>query len=363
MKIGIDISALGEPNYTGVGVYVENLVKNLAKIDNENEYTLCYRLSRLKYGWPKIAVSQENFRLKIIQEPFNFLFGRELDIFHGPAERLPSYSHPKKIVTIHDMAVVKGEGFWTDDFREMTINRYKELLSGAVDSVITVSKNSKNDIVEHFQIDPLLIDVVYEGVDSSFVPSHGEIVEKTKKRHGINGNYILNVGALQERKNVVRIAQAFKRYREKGGDCSLVFCGKQAYGYERIKSEIDSLGLERLIIEVGHVPHEELVALYSGAMMFCFPSLFEGFGLPLLEAFACGCPVISSNVTSLPEVAGDAAYMVDPYSVEDITNGMLFFSEEGNRNYYRGKGIERAKEFSWEKTAKGVLEVYKKLSA
>jgi len=363
MNIGIDISAMGEPNYTGVGVYVENLIKNLAKIDTENRYYLCYRFSRLKYGLFANPVRQKNFHLKIIQEPFHYLFQRKLDVFHGPGERLPDFPHPKKVVTIHDLAAVKGGDFMTDEFRDMIKARYRELISGGgVELIITISESTKRDICDCYGVDPERVKVIHLGVDPVFRPQSEETVNADLRRLGIKRPYILNTGALQERKNIVRIIRAYHRYLQVGGEAGLVLCGKPTYGYERIPETIAELGLGDKVAIIGHLAKEELISLYSGAEMFCFPSLYEGFGLPILEAFACECPVITSSVTSMPEVAGEAAVLVDPTSEEDITAAMRRLSENGERDFFIKAGRERVRNFTWEKTASATLEIYRSLA-
>jgi len=350
---------MGEPNYTGVGVYTENLIKSLAKIDSDNDYYLCYRLSRLKKKWLANPVNQSNFHFKIIQEPLNFLFERKLDIFHG-SERLPNYRRPKKIVTIHDMAAVLGGDFMTDDFREMIKDRYGRLVKTA-DRIITVSENTKRDLCEYYKLAPSLVDVTYQGISEKFRPLPEDTINEVLGRHGLTKPYILNVGALQERKNILRIIEAFGRYMNAGGDANtkLVLCGKPTYAFDRIPKKIAELGLEEKVVILQYMANDDLVALYNGAMMLCFPSLFEGFGLPIVEAFACGCPVITSNITSMPEVAGDAALLVDPLSVEDIESAMRSLTNESERKRLIEKGLERAKVFVWGNIAKKVLDIYK----
>ncbi len=363
MNIGIDISAMGEPNYTGVGVYVENLIKHLAEIDAENRYYLCYRFSRLKYGLFLNPVQQKNFHLKIIQEPFNFLFQKKLDVFHGPGERLPDFPHPKKVVTIHDLAAVKGGDFMTNEFRNMIKERYHKLITGGVvELIITISESTKKDICDYYEVDPARVQVIHLGVDPVFRRQSEETVQADLRRLGIKQPYILNAGALQERKNIVRIIRAYHSYLQSGGEAGLVLCGKPTYGYERIPQTIAELGLGDRVTIIGHLAKEELVSLYSGAEMLCFPSLYEGFGLPILEAFACGCPVITSNVTSMPEVAGDAAVIVEPTSEEEIAAAMRRLSENDERDFFIKAGLERVRNFTWEKTARATLEIYRSLA-
>jgi len=362
MNVGIDISALGEKGLTGVGVTLDNLVKNLAKVDKINQYHLCFRLSRLKYGMIKPPVRQDNFYFKIIQEPFNFIFERKLDVFHG-IERLPNYKKPKKVVTIHDISVVKGEGFWTDQFREMVLSRYKKYTNGGADAIITPSEYTKSDICDYYGVDTSRVTAIHHGITDDFQILQDTQVDSRLKKLGINSPYILNVSAIQERKNMVRLIEAFDLFLKtaENPETKLVLCGKPTYGAKRVFETIEKLNLSKKVVVLGYIETESLVALYNGAMMLCFPSLYEGFGVPIIEAFACGCPVVTSNCTSMPEIAGDAGIIVEPTSVEDIAYAMKEMAKPERKEHFSQLALERSKLFSYETTAKKHIEVYKSL--
>lgn len=361
MKIGIDISALGERNYTGIGVYVSNLVKYLARIDQDNEYYLCYRFSRLKYCWLKNPVKQSNFHFKIIQEPLNYFFQRKLDIFHGPAERLPGFRHPHKIVTIHDLSVTREDDFHAKDFKRLIMNRYDRLIRRKqADAIITVSGNSKKEICEYYQIDPDRVHVVHNGVDEIFKKMAETDLNNALGRLNISKPYVFCAGALQERKNMVRLVKAFAKLSRQVDEIQLLFAGKPTWKFENVQRAIIESRIEQKVRFLGHVSQPDLIALYSGALMFAFPSLYEGFGLPILEAMACGCPVVTSRTTSMPEIAGDAAILVDPLSVDEIAAGMMRFMDKGEREIFAKKGYERVKNFTWQNTARRTLAVYRR---
>lgn len=361
MKIGIDISALGERNYTGIGVYVSNLVRNLARIDADSGYYLCYRLSRLKYRRLKNPVRQSNFRFKIIQEPLNYFFQRKLDVFHGPAERLPDFRRPYKIVTIHDLSITRKDDFHAENFKRLMMDRYDKLIRRKqADAIITVSENSKKEICSHYQIDPERIHVVHHGVDEVFKKMPETSLNNALERLNKGKPYIFYAGALQERKNTVRLVKAFAKFAKQMDNFELVLAGKPTWKFENIQKTIIESGLEHKVRIMGYVSKPDLIALYSGASMFAFPSLYEGFGLPILEAMACGCPVVTSCTTSMPEVAGDAAILVDPLSVDDITAGMMRLMDKSEREIFIKKGYERAKKFTWQNTARRTLDVYRR---
>jgi glycosyltransferase involved in cell wall biosynthesis len=225
--------------------------------------------------------------------------------------------------------------------------------------VLTVSQHSKRDIAERYHLAPERIDVAYPGVDvgdftSERTPSDVEILA----RHGVRAPYILAVGNLQPRKNLVRLLTAFAHVRNDRPDAGLrlVLVGKPALHHERLERAIYDAGLAEHVDETGYVPRSDLPALYRSAAAFCYPSLYEGFGLPVLEAMACGTPVITSTSSSLPEVAGSAAILVDPGDERAIAAGLLqvLDSNEVQATLARA-GVARARQFSWDATARAVI--------
>lgn len=202
--------------------------------------------------------------------------------------------------------------------------------------------------------------IVLEAADHRFRPISAAESEPTLRQYGIERPYILYVGALESRKNLPRLLAAYARLREWSERWRLVIVGARKWKSSPIFDTVQQLGLEPHVTFTGYVADEHLPALYSGADLFAFPSLYEGFGLPVLEAMACGTPVVTSNTSSLPEVAGDAAILVDPRDVEQIANAMwLVLSQPDLAAALREKGLARAAQFTWERTARETIEVYK----
>jgi len=374
MRIGIDISQIVFRG-TGVATYTKNLVDSLLEIDKENEYVLFGSSLRLKHFLDNYHTTYSSqSEAKFYQIPpsvFEFLWNRlhvvpierftgKLDVFHTSDWLEPPARCPK-VTTIHDLAVFKyPESFTPFGGHDIVQNLKRKLkwVKKESDLVITVSQNSKKDIVEILEIPQEKIRVVYEACDAEFVQKSDESVERIKKKYGIKGDYILAVGTREPRKNLERVIEAFSAVSGQGLAVSLVIAGKFGWGrdIENLKFKIKNLKL------LGYVPHDELPALYSGARVFVYPSLYEGFGLPVLEAMNCGCPVVTSNVSSLPEVAGDAAVLVNPESVEEIAQGIKMMIDKKMRDAWIRKGFKRAKEFSWRRAAKETLAVYEELN-
>jgi glycosyltransferase involved in cell wall biosynthesis len=202
--------------------------------------------------------------------------------------------------------------------------------------------------------------VVYPGYDQTiFQPVRDEgVIEAVKARYGIAGDYALFVGTLQPRKNLIRLIEAFSNFRFPISDFRLVIAGKKGWLYQEIFRWVEELGLEKKVVFTGYVPEGDLPVLLSGARLFVFPSLYEGFGLPVLEAMACGTPVVCSNASSLPEVAGDAAVLVDPQDVEGLAAAMeRVLGDEELRAELIVRGFEQARKFSWERCARETLDV------
>jgi len=359
MKIALDVSCLARPDRTGVGVYAASLIDALARIDTDNAYTLCYRFSRLKHRKHFLDAPGRNFRTKIIQEPLNVLFPRKLDVFHGLDARLPGYARVKKVVTLHDVFSLISSDFSDEAFIRKKTERYRGLARSA-DRVITVSRSTRADVMERLGIPAERIDVIPHGVDPRFRPATAEDAAAVAARHGIDGPYLFFVGSISARKNLVRMLEAFARLPaalRRG--TTFVMAGKVTYGGEEALAAVARLGLTDSVRHLGFVPHNDLPALYSGAAVFMFATLYEGFGLPILEAMACGTPVVASNLSAHPEVAGDAALLVDPADVDAIAAATArLLEDESLGKSCIETGIAQAGRFTWEAAARRTLEVY-----
>jgi len=362
MRIAIDASGAAETRATGIGNYIRWLLRGLADLDAENQYAICYRLSRLRYRHNFPRIEKPNFRTKIIHEPFNPLFMRRLDVFHGPDTRLPRWTSARKVVTCHDVAALVSDAYADERFRRMKIRRYQHVVERA-DRIIAISESTRGDIVRHLGVAAGKITVVPLGVSDDFAPQPAEAQAAVCRAHGLDKPFLLCLGAIARRKNTRRVIQAFGQVARRC-DVLLALVGRPGYGWESELAPIEELGLQDKVRRIGHVADGDLPALYSAARAVLFPSLYEGFGIPVLEAMACGTPTVTSNCSSLPEVAGDAALLVDPLDVEAIANATLRLLDDGAlRDNLRTKGLARAKLFPWSRTAAETLRVYRETCA
>ncbi len=363
MHVAFDASNLALEAPTGVAIYGTNLIREIASLDKENQYTLCYRLSRWKDRRHFYRVNQSNFRTKIIQEPLDLLFTRKIDLFHGLDARMYDSRRVKNVVTIHDIPQHSNQYSGTRH-PEKKIRRYETIMAKA-DRIIADSAYTKADILRFYSIPEERIDVVPLGVEVPVRQKEEKEIQAAMLRYGIHAPYLLHVGRIERKKNLCRTLEAFSWIRKQHARrVRIVLAGTPGPGGEEVFETIERLGLNEAVRLTGYVRQEDLPALYAGAMIFLFPSLYEGYGMPILEAMACGTPVLTSNVTSLPEVAGDAALQVDPLDVESISQGILRLVEDPKlREEYIRKGFERAKTFTWERTARETLAVYQKTLA
>jgi len=231
-----------------------------------------------------------------------------------------------------------------------------------VDAVITDSQVSRADIVHYLKVSPDKVTVIYPGVSSTCHPMPAAEAAEVGRRHGLPASYLLYLGSVEKRKNVHGLLRAYALLRQRGESRPLVVAGIQrsnASGLPRLVQELD---LQGHVLFAGYVPDADLPAVYSGADLFVFPSLYEGFGLPPLEAMACGTPVVCSDAGSLPEVVGDAAVMVDPKDTEALAEAMYrVLADRELREELRQKGLARARQFTWEKAARETVAVYRKV--
>ncbi len=363
MKIGIDISQIAYPG-TGVASYTGNLVKGLQSLDQKNEYRLLgYSFRGQKYFrdyktkiFPLPQTAMELLWNQWHALPVETFLG-PLDVFHS-SDWIQPPSKAKKVTTVHDLIVYKYPQ-WSHPKIVETQKRRMEWVKKEVDLIMADSEATKNDLTEILKIDPTKIRVIYLAAGNEFrIKKNGEIRGIREKYH-FDRDYILMVGAREPRKNLSRAIEAFSKLET--SDTDLVIAGKYGWGENEMNNE--QLKMKN-IKTLGYVPQEDLPALYSGAKMFVYPSLYEGFGVPVLEAMGCGTPVITSNLSSLPEVGGTAAVYVDPNNPEDIAAKMdtVLRLKTAERNSLIKKSLTQAGKFSWEKTVRETVRVYEELA-
>jgi len=365
MIVGIDASRITENEKAGVGNYTYHLLKALEKIDKKNRYVLYFNKIPTKF-----EISQSNFSTKVISSPRFWTQGRLAleclihppDILFVPAHTIPVLRRPslKTVVTVHDL----GAEFLAEYHKwpqKIYLNWSTEYIAKHATHIIAVSNHTKRDLMRTLKAPARQISVVYEGVDSKFFyPRPDWEIKQVKANYGVGRGYFLYVGTIQPRKNLVRLIEAFSKSGVENTD--LVLAGSSGWLDEEIYKLPEKLSISKYVRFLGYVTDEDLPALYSGAVGLVFPSLYEGFGLPILEAFACGCPVLTSKIGAMAEVAGDAALLVDPYNKDEIAAGLKkLVSDRNFREDLIKKGSERVKEFSWEKVAKETIKVFEKV--
>jgi len=368
MKIGIDISQIVYG--TGVSVYTKNLIENLLKIDHENQYLLfASSLRRRKELHRYIAVLLKcypNVSAKIFPFPPTLLsfiwnslhvlpienFIGNIDIFFSSDWTQPPAKRAKLITIVHDLVPWRYPKTLTKKIIATHYNRMK-WVKKEVDAIIADSQSTKNDLIKIVKIPKRKIYIIYPGIDKKrFYLQSEEKINQIKRKYGLS-NYILAVSTQEPRKNFIRIIKAFKKLKNK--NLQLAIAGKYGWGEETQKLKNSKT---QKLKTLGYVPDEDLAPLYSGAQCFVYPSLYEGFGLPILEAMSCGCPVITSNTSSMPEVAGKAAILINPRKTIEITQAIdKIINSKKLAEKLSKKGIEQAKKFSWEKTARRVVSI------
>jgi len=377
MRIGIDISRTIEES-TGVGYYAKHLVSGLAKVDPDNDYLLygifydCH-----PRGWKNASIPpSSNFRLHQRESPswlvrrqwINFGHYKEkllggIDLLHSTAYTLPPVSDTNMIVTIHDLSCFVLPQFHTSENCQF-VTRNVHHASRRARFIIADSESTKREVKRFLHVPDEKIEVIYLAAAESFyreaLPSS---ITKVKKTYRITKPYFLAVGSLEPRKNLSRALIAFKALIETGKvDYQFVIAGGKGWKNESFDTALKRLNIDDRLVVTGYVAEEDLLPLYQGADVFLYPSLYEGFGLPVLEAMASGVPVVTSNTSSLPEVAGDAALLVKPMEVFDIYEAMEALATRPDlREECRRKGFKRSRIFTWEETARKTLTLYQKV--
>lgn len=357
MLIGIDASRAVGAAPTGTETYSRELIRALLALDRENSYRLYTRgqSERACFG------AGLNFEIRAMPFPRTWthtrltfeMLTRQPDVLWVPAHVLP-FVHPRRsIVTVHDL----GQIFFPEAYPILT-RWYHDISvrwnARTASYLFADSQSTKDDLEKILRVAPEKISVVYPAYDAMLYQPvlDADLIEETKTRFRIDGDYILTIGTVHPRKNYARLIDAMKQFK----DLKLVIIGKRGWLYKSILTQAQSLNLSISFLD--YVPASDLPALISGARLFVFPSLYEGFGLPILEAQACGVPVVCSNSSSLPEAAGYAAIFFDPLSVDSMADAIQRgMSDEGLRTEMISRGFENIHRFSWQTSARQVLDV------
>ena len=364
MRIGIDARKLHD---FGIGTYIRNVLRHLARLDHETEFVLLCRPADVG----SLESLGENFRA-VSERSSHYSVGEQLRIplalrrervtlFHAPHYVLPPLVPCPSVVTIHDCIHLMFPDYLPNALALGYARASITVAASRATRVMTVSESSKRDILRYVNIPPDRIDVIYNAYDERFaVDTLEEDVERVRERYQLQDQFVLYAGNVKPHKNLERLIQAFHLVRKRGLDhLKLVLIGDDISQYAELRRAVHQHQLHKYVRFLGYLPEETLAIMYRLAGVFVFPSLYEGFGLPPLEAMASGTPVVTSNVSSLPEVAGDAAVLIDPYQPEAIADGIYrVLTDEALRLDLRRKGLARARQFSWEDSARRVRAIY-----
>jgi len=368
----ISIDARGAAWYagTGIGTYTMQILKHLLEIDNFNNYYLFWSGRDYdafkKYENVKVSISSRKHH-RFWEQYYipDVLKNKSIDLYHVPQNGigLPQKKNSLHVATIHDlipyvMPETVGRGYLTKFISQMP-----QIIS-SIDMLITVSEWSKKDIMRIFDVPEDRIAVTHLAADDMFMPMDKLAAQDfVKGKYTIDKDFILYLGGFSPRKNVKSILVAFSMiYKNLSKDYKIVIIGSEKDDHQFLTKLSQSLGICDKVFFTGFVPYEDLPWFYNASDVFVYPSLYEGFGLPVLEAMNCGTPVITSNVSSIPEIAGDSALLIDPFDTEKLADAMSKVLEESSvKADLISRGFERSKNFSWAKTAAKTLKVYENL--
>jgi len=372
MRIGIDYTSAVQQG-AGIGRYTRGLVGALADLDHTNEYVL-FSAGRDRTGraWPRnfgqrslplkdrhLAWIWQRLRMPL---PVELVTGR-VDILHSPDFVLPPVWKAHTVLTVHDLSFMRYPECFSVSLLAYLRNAVPRSVHRA-EVILADSESTRQDLLELLHVPQERLFVLYPGVEERFAPGIAdEQIEATLRRYGMRRPYIFGLGTLQPRKNFTRLIRAFdllrRRYRVPH---HLVIGGGKGWLYTEIYDTVKELGLQGVVFFPGFVADEDLPALYSAADLFAFPSLYEGFGIPVLEAMRCGTPVVTSNASSLPEVAGDAALLVPPEDVESLAEAMWrLIDDHALRNDLRHRGFQQVSHFTWKRAAESLVAIYKQI--
>jgi len=378
LRIGIDYTAAIRQG-AGIGRYVRQLVQAVTTLDAQDEFVLVAAAGGAPNARSALcAASKPNVKIRALptsDRQMNVLWHRlrlplpiecitgSLDIFHSPDFTLPPVRNARTLLTVHDLSFMRIPAC-SDPKLLKYLMRVVPASARRANVVLADSECTRADVIEMLGVDPSRVQVVYAGVDDSFQRvTEPRVLDEVRSRYRLPQHFILGVGTLQPRKNFERLVEAFAMLAgAEGGGPRLVLAGAAGWKYQGIFERVERLGLRNAVLFPGYVADRDLPALYSMADLFVFPSLYEGFGIPPLEAMACGTPVVTSNVSSLPEVVGDAALTIDPTDTVALARAMQrMLNDPHLRSELVQRGAARASNFTWRASAEKLLAAYRGL--
>lgn len=368
--IGLNAHLLSlSQNYRGAGInqYIYNLLRFLPAVDGEGKYVAFLSEKKARFAGIKLNLTSlptANPIVRILwEQAFQplVLLREKVELLHSLAFVGPLLSPCPFIVTVYDLSFL----LFPESFRPWNrfyLSFFTKLSVKKATRVVAISENTKKDLVKLTRVREEKVRVTYCGCDEVLKPLPPQEVEEFRRRKNLPRRFILFLGTFEPRKNLVRLLDAFRKV--KGEGVKLVLAGALGWGYEPVLLSIEKFGLKKDVLLPGFIPPEEKVYWYNAAEIFVYPSLYEGFGLPPLEAMACGTPVVASNAASLPEVVGDSGILVDPTDSEAIAEALLrLLTSSEERERFREKGLQRAEKFSWEQMARKTVKIYREALA
>jgi len=369
MKIGIDTRILTAKK-TGVGYYINNLIPAILNLDKKNEYILFGTDLELKNpNCQQIIIDGKKKKfLSFLWKKFKYpkiekIIG-EVDLLFYPNFTILPSDCSNIIIVIHDLSYLKFPQYVENKNLLFLKKEVPHALKKAK-QIVADSEATKKEIIKNFKISPEKILVIYGAISNKFYKKCGsKDIKKNKEKYKIRHNYLLFVGTLEPRKNIIRLLEAYQDLsRSIRNKYQLVLAGSEGWQDKHIIKKIKEVSdSNNRVIVPGYVPEEDLPALYSGAYLFLYPSFYEGFGMPILEAMACKTPVITSNTSSMPEVAGDAALLVNPSNIEEIKESIIkIINDSALRTSLIKRGQKQIQKFSWTKSAEKLIKVFEKV--
>ena len=364
MRIAIDARKLHD---FGIGTYIRNVLLGLARLDQSSEYIVLCRpadvdaINELASNFRAVAESARPYSFgEQVWIPLSLVRER-VHLLHEPHYVLPPATRCRSVVTIHDCIHLMFPQYLPGRLAHTYARMSMWSAVRKSDRILTVSEASKRDILRFFDIPDDKVAVIYNAIDERFLaPADHERMDLIRQRYQLDHPFLLYVGNIKPHKNLERLIEAFGLARASGlDDLRLVIIGDEISKYPSLRQSVHRHRLDKYVRFLGFQPYDTLAAFYRLARAFVFPSLYEGFGLPPLEAMACGTPVVTSNVSSLPEIAGAAAVLVDPYEPASIAQGILrAVTDEGLRAQSIERGFARARDFSWGQSVTAIHRIY-----
>jgi glycosyltransferase involved in cell wall biosynthesis len=358
MRVLLDATAGARPHLSGIGRYVHGIVTALAALPEAPPFDLGVRFTKWK-GRSLLPRATGGRALKVrpLDDRLDWFLLRNVELFHGLDVRITRSKKPARLATLHDVFSIERDDLATESFRTRKIEHYKRLADEA-DAVICVSKATEDGFHAAFPRARARTTVVHHGISEAFTRADAQAIARVRARNRLNAPFLLFVGLLSTRKNLVALLDAFAEIAKRRADLDLVLAGKESHGFEEIAAAIERHPFKGRVKRVGFVPDAELPALYSAAELMVFPSLTEGFGLPVLEAFACGTPVVASNLPVFREIGGSELVVADAKDPGSLAAAIVKTWETPIDDARRARLAAHAAQFTWQAAGRKTLQVW-----